>query len=161
MSFPGCFGPWMTTDIIMNFTSCTTKEEGYGYIELHDMCYDCSSAPQKDSCHLYIDQTLSSLHHQQSLGSLSRFFPLRPISGVSQHLVFLTVFFVPLQQPNILFVSEQIFQPWYYRSIPHNLGRNPIPGGLALNITRVISSDLIPHAAHTRHASKFSYSSLR
>ncbi|KAK1646267.1 hypothetical protein QYE76_064072 [Lolium multiflorum] len=29
-------------------------------------------------------------------------------------------------------------------SIPHNLGRNPLPRGLALNITRVISPDLIP-----------------
>jgi hypothetical protein len=54
------------------------------------------------------------------------------------------VFFVPLQQLGMLFVSEQTFQPWYYRSIPHHLGRNPLLGALALNITRVISPDLIP-----------------
>jgi hypothetical protein len=28
-------------------------------------------------------------------------------------------------------------------SIPHHLGGNPLPGALALNITRVISPDLI------------------
>src|SRR5680860_1380468 len=76
--------------------------------------------------------------------------PLRPISGVSQHLVFLTVFFVPSQQLGMLFVSEQTFQPWYYRSIPHHLGRNPLPGWLALNITRVIFSDLIPQCSAYR-----------
>jgi hypothetical protein len=56
------------------------------------------------------------------------------------------LFFVPSQQPGMLFVSEQTFQPWYYRSIPHNLSRNLLPGGLviALNITRVILSDLVP-----------------
>jgi hypothetical protein len=43
----------------------------------------------------------------------------------------------------MLFALKQTFQPWYYRSIPHHLGRNPLHGGLALNITRVISSDLI------------------
>jgi hypothetical protein len=43
----------------------------------------------------------------------------------------------------MLFVSEQKFQPRYYRSIPHILGRNPLPGALALNITKVISADLI------------------
>jgi hypothetical protein len=54
------------------------------------------------------------------------------------------VFFVPPQQLGMLFVSKQTFQPWYYRSIPHHLGRNPLPGALALNITKVISPDLIP-----------------
>jgi hypothetical protein len=44
----------------------------------------------------------------------------------------------------MLFVSEQSIQPWYYRSIPHHLGRNPLPGALTLDITRVISPDLIP-----------------
>src|SRR3954462_14359237 len=74
------------------------------------------------------------------------FSPLRPISGVSQLPVFLTFFFVPSQQPGMLLVSEQTFQPWYYRSIPHNLSRNPLPRGLviSLSITRVILSDLVP-----------------
>src|SRR5680860_1251025 len=77
--------------------------------------------------------------------------PLRPISGVSQHLVFLTVFFVPSQQLGMLFVSEQTFQPWYYRSIPHHLRGNPLPGAmLALNITWVISPDLIPQCTAYR-----------
>jgi hypothetical protein len=43
----------------------------------------------------------------------------------------------------MLFVPEKTFQPWYYRSIPHHLGGNLLPRVLALNITRVISSDLI------------------
>ena len=43
----------------------------------------------------------------------------------------------------MLFVLEQMFQPWYYRSIPHHLGRNLLPGALALEITRVIAADLI------------------
>ena len=43
----------------------------------------------------------------------------------------------------MFFVLEQMFQPWYYRSIPDHLGRNPLLGALALNITRVIATDLI------------------
>src|ERR1041385_6918880 len=50
----------------------------------------------------------------------------------------------------MLFISEQTFQPWHYRSIPHHLGRNPLPGGLAVNITKVISSDLIPQCTAYR-----------
>ena len=51
------------------------------------------------------------------------------------------------------FVSKQTFQPWYYRSIPHNLSRNPLPGwgvAIALNITRVILSDLVPQCSAYR-----------
>jgi hypothetical protein len=45
----------------------------------------------------------------------------------------------------MVLVSEQTFQAWYYRSIPHNLGRDFLPRTFfALNIARVISSDLIP-----------------
>jgi hypothetical protein len=45
----------------------------------------------------------------------------------------------------MLFVFEQSFQAWYYRSIPHRLGRDYLPGTLfvVLNITRVIWPDLI------------------
>jgi hypothetical protein len=51
----------------------------------------------------------------------------------------------------MLFVPEQTFQPWYYRSIPHHLGGNPLPGFLALNIvTRVIASDLITQCSAYR-----------
>src|SRR5215216_4051044 len=71
------------------------------------------------------------------------FSTLRPISGYSQLPVFLTVFFVPSHQLGMLFFLEQTFQPWYYRSIPHHLGRNLLPGALALDITRVITADLI------------------
>ena len=72
------------------------------------------------------------------------FSPLRLVSGCSQLPVFLTVLTVPSHQLGMLFASEQTFQPWYYRSIPHHVGRNPLPGALAVNITRVISSHLIP-----------------
>jgi hypothetical protein len=44
----------------------------------------------------------------------------------------------------MVFVSKQKFQAWYYRSIPHHLGRDSLLGAFALNITRVISLDLIP-----------------
>jgi hypothetical protein len=50
----------------------------------------------------------------------------------------------------MLFISEQTFQSWYYRSIPHHLGRNPLPGWLALNISRVIPFDLIPQCSAYR-----------
>ena len=71
------------------------------------------------------------------------FSPLRPVSGYSQIPVFLTVFFVPSHQLGMLFVLEQTFQPWYYRSISHHLGRNLLPRVLALDITRVIAANLI------------------
>jgi hypothetical protein len=46
----------------------------------------------------------------------------------------------------MLFISEQMFQAWYYWSIPHHLGRDSLPGTfiITLNITRVILPDLIP-----------------
>jgi hypothetical protein len=75
------------------------------------------------------------------------FSPLRPINGVSQHHVFLTVLSVQSQQPDMHFIFKQTFQPWGYRSIPHNLGRNPLPRALSLNIIRVISSDIIPQCS--------------
>src|SRR3954469_15296733 len=83
---------------------CTTKEEGCRYIESRARCCDCSSAPQKDSCHLYLDQSISFLRHQQSPESLSRFSPQSTINGVPQHPVFLTFFHVPSQQLGMLFV---------------------------------------------------------
>jgi hypothetical protein len=43
----------------------------------------------------------------------------------------------------MLFVSEQMFQAWYYRSISHHLGRDSLPWTFALNITRVISPDVV------------------
>jgi hypothetical protein len=61
-----------------------------------------------------------------------------------------TVFFVSPQQLGMLFVSEQMFLPWYYRSIPHHLGRNPLLGALTLNIAMVISPDLIPQSTAYR-----------
>jgi hypothetical protein len=46
----------------------------------------------------------------------------------------------------MLFVSKQTFQVWYYRSIPHHLGRESLPRMfiVTLNITKVISPDRIP-----------------
>src|SRR3954463_11114128 len=63
----------------------------------------------------------------------------------------------------MLLVSEQTFQPWYYRSIPHNLSRNPLPRGLviSLSITRIIWSDLVPTRSAYRHLSILSYFSPR
>src|SRR5215216_3582462 len=78
------------------------------------------------------------------------FSPLRPVSGYFQLLVFLTVLFVPSHQLGMLFVSEQTFQLWYYRSISHHLGRKPLPRALTLNITRFITSDLIPQCTAYR-----------
>ena len=72
---------------------------------------------------------------------------------MSQHIVLLTFFFVPSHQFSIHFVHEQTFQTWYYRKIPHHLGRRIIstsPGS-----SRGI---LYRHALHIRHESKFSYS---
>ena len=57
---------------------------------------------------------------------------------------YLMVFFVPSQQLCMVSVSKKMFQMWYYRSIPHNLGRDFLLGTFALNIIRVISPDLIP-----------------
>jgi hypothetical protein len=44
----------------------------------------------------------------------------------------------------MLFISEQMFQAWYYRGIPHHLGRDSLPQTFALNITKVILPDLVP-----------------
>jgi hypothetical protein len=44
----------------------------------------------------------------------------------------------------MVFVSEQTFQAWYYRSTQHNIGRDFLPRTFALNIAKVISSNLIP-----------------
>ena len=52
------------------------------------------------------------------------FSPLRPISGVSQHRVFLAFLFVPSHQLSIIFIFKQTLQTWYYRRIPHDLRRN-------------------------------------
>src|SRR3954469_13969098 len=77
--------------------------------------------------------------------SLSIFLHCDPSAGCL-NFPSLTFFFVPSQQPGMLLVSEQTFQPWYDRSIPQNLSRNPLPWGLviSLSITRVILSDLVP-----------------
>ena len=74
MSLPGCLGPWMSTGIIMNFRFMHTKEEGYRCIDSRARCCDWSSALQKDSGHLYLDQTLSSLRHLQTLRTPCRSF---------------------------------------------------------------------------------------
>ena len=75
---------------------------------------------------------------------LSIFLHRDPSAGALNFPSFFSVLTVPSHQLGMLFVSKQTFQPWYYRSIPHHLRRNPLPGGLAVNITRVISYDLIP-----------------
>ena len=53
------------------------------------------------------------------------------------------VLFVPSHQLSIIFISKQTFQTWYYRRIPHDLGRNSLSGTLPLDIARIIFSDLV------------------
>src|SRR6185312_409290 len=69
--------------------------------------------------------------------------PLRPISGVSQHRVFLAFLFVPSHQLSIIFISKQTLQMWYYRRITHDLRRNSLTGRLPLDISRIIFSNLV------------------
>ena len=69
------------------------------------------------------------------------FSPLWPISGVSQHRLFLAFLFVPSHQLSILFISKQMLQMWYYRRVPHDLGRNSLPGMLPLDVPRIIFSN--------------------
>jgi hypothetical protein len=51
---------------------------------------------------------------------------------------------VPSHQLCIGFVHEQTFQTWYYRKIPHHLGRNSLLGMHPLNIAWIFLRDLIP-----------------
>ena len=63
--------------------------------------------------------------------------------------------------PDSTYATKKVVLPLGHisnnRSIPHHLRRNPLPGGLAVNITRVISSDLILQCTAYRHAFKSSY----
>ena len=70
---------------------------------------------------------------------------------------------MPPQQLYIVFISKQTFQAWYYRSIPHNLGRDFLPARTFFTLKLRGTSRLILYrdALHTEHASKFSYSSPR
>ena len=62
---------------------------------------------------------------------------------MSQHCVLLAFLFVPSHQLSILFISEQMLQTWYYRRVPHDLGRNSLSGTLPLDVPRIIFSDLV------------------
>jgi hypothetical protein len=88
------------------------------------------------------------------------FSPLGSISQVSQHCVLLLFFFVPSHQLSMIFVPKQTLQTWYYRRVPHDLGRNSLPRMLPLDFYRVISPDPIPQCI-AYGPSKFSYSSPR
>ena len=46
--------------------------------------------------------------------------------------------------------SLQTFQPWYYRSIPHNLSRNPLPGRGVIAPGESPSPPTSPKEKHTR-----------
>jgi hypothetical protein len=73
------------------------------------------------------------------------FSPLGSIGLVSQHHVFLAFFFVPSHQLSMLFVSKQMLQTWYYRRVPHDIGKNSLPGTtLPLDFITVLSPNLIP-----------------
>src|SRR6185312_9632624 len=87
--------------------------------------------------------------------------PLGPIRRVSQHLILLTLFFVPPHQFSIGFISEKALQTWYYWEIPHHLSGNFFLDGLPVDLTRIILPDLVRFASQTGQASSFSYSSPR
>ena len=70
--------------------------------------------------------------------------PLRPIRRVSQHLILLTLFFVPPHQFSIGFISKKALQTWYYWEIPHHLSGNFFLDGLPVDLTRIILPDLVP-----------------
>ena len=58
---------------------------------------------------------------------------------------------------SMLFVSEQSFQPWYYRSIPHHLRRNPLHGGSPTTSPGSSRLILYRNAQHSGHAFKSLY----
>ena len=107
------------------------------------MYCDCCPTRQMDSFHPYLNQTLCSLGPYQNLGILYPSFSTGTHRGVSQHLILLTLFFVPPHQLSVCFVSEQALQAWYYREIPHHLSGNFFLGWLPVDITRIILSNLI------------------
>src|SRR6185312_12971608 len=81
--------------------------------------------------------------------------PPGPISGVSQHLILLTLFFVPPHQLSVVLVSEKALQTWYYWEIPHHLCRNFFLNRLPIDITRIILPDLIPFRVIDRTSIQF------
>jgi hypothetical protein len=75
----------------------------------------------------------------QSLGK----FYLFSSTGIYQPGVLLLFFFVPSHQLSMIFVPKQTLQTWYYRRVPHDLGRNSLPRTLPLDFSRVVSPNLI------------------
>src|SRR6185312_7042118 len=69
--------------------------------------------------------------------------PHGPISGVSQYLILLTLFFVPPHQLSMVLVFEIALQMWYYWEILHHLSGNFFLNGLPIDITRIILPDLV------------------
>src|SRR6185436_13537533 len=65
MSFPGCFGPGISTGTMVE--DCTYKES-------QAKCYDHCSSHQKDSCHLYPNRTLCFSHPNQIQGTFYLFY---------------------------------------------------------------------------------------
>ena len=108
------------------------------------MYCDCCPTRRMDSFHPYLNQTLCSLGRYQIWEFSIHISPLGPISGVSQHLILLTLFFVPPHQLSVVLVSEKALQTWYYWEIPHHLCENFFINGLPVDITRIILPDLIP-----------------
>ena len=109
----------------------------------------------KDWYHLYLKQTLSFLRHLQTPGILYRLlFTGTHQQGVSTYCQPYGLL-CAIATTLLVFISEQTFRAWYYRSIPHNLGRDFLRGTFALNITRVISPDLIPRCMAYRTCIQF------
>ena len=103
ISLPGCFGPGISTGIIMNFRFIH-NQGGRLYIQCHRPDTMATALPPKGfmpSVEPYIPRIICKCWEYSV-----HFSPLRPISGVSQHIVLLTFFFVPSHQFSIGFVHE-------------------------------------------------------
>ena len=84
MSFPGCFGPGISTGIMMNFCFMQSHGGRFTYKESQAKCYDHCSSHQKDSCHPYSNRTLCFSHPNQIQGTFYLFFStVTPQRGVS------------------------------------------------------------------------------
>ena len=119
------------------------------------MYCDCCPTRRMDSFRPYLNLTLCSLGHYQNLGNLYPRFSTGPIRRVSQHLILLTLFFVPPHQLSVGFIFEKALQTWYYWKIPHHLSGNFFLGGLPVNITRTILPNIVLFCVANRTSIQF------
>ena len=144
MSFSGCFGPRISTDIMINI-HFMQSHGGRLYMQriTGQVLWPLFISP-KGFMSSVLKPNLMFLASKSNSGYvLSIFSPLWPISGVSQHRVFLAFLFVPSHQLSIPFICKQTLKMCYYRRVLHNLGRNSLLGMLLLDVLRIIFSDLV------------------